>query len=345
MRTHSQPRPTAVGRRAVCLVLLAASALGVAAAPAGATLTAITPDGKVVIARNDGTGKRVLAPGYRADVSPDGATVAVTAFDAASGAPLRTSLYASSGGAPMWVTDVTCGSLFWSPDSTKLACFPSINEDDPANLVLIDAVSGATATLATGFFDRQGGFAPGSLQLAYVELPRPFPRGRAGTLKRIDLATKEVTTIRAAAASPVWGPTAIAFSTVSRRAGRDILNVALIQPDGTSFRQVTRFRPDIRQGLWGLEPRAFSANGARLLGRLWAREAGTIESYAIDPVRGGFRLLASGITSNALTPDGRYLIGCNGNHLDRAHTWRVPWSGGKQRVLLRRACAPSLGGP
>ena len=51
------------------------------AAPASTHLTATTAAGKIVIARGDGSDRRVLGDGWESYVSPDGARVAVSDFD------------------------------------------------------------------------------------------------------------------------------------------------------------------------------------------------------------------------------------------------------------------------
>ena len=71
----------------------------------------------------------------------------------------------------------------------------------------------------------------------------------------------------------------------------------------------------------------------------------TWQAYAVDPVRGGAREISSNVTPSALTPDGRFVIGdsTGGEDFgpDRANVVRVPWAGGKAKVLLRNAVAPS----
>ena len=60
------------------------------AAPAATHLTATTLHRKIVIARGDGSGRRVLGEGSDSFVSPDGARIAVTDFDQTSAGPPTT---------------------------------------------------------------------------------------------------------------------------------------------------------------------------------------------------------------------------------------------------------------
>jgi hypothetical protein len=259
----------------------------------------------------------------------------------------RLELFPSAGGPATHVISVSCPQVYWSPDSTKLACVSYRGK--PGSLIVIDAVTAATTTLAMGIFDSQVSFSPDSTQLVYVQSTvRHYNTN--GKLKVIDLATRAITTIRArGAASPAWGPTAIAFSTVtSRGARRFTFNAALIQPDGSGFRQLTRFHSTTE--LYGLLPRAWSADGKRLLGGLAGLDAWTYrESYAIDPVHGGSRLVAHALSPAAFSGDGQYVIGQTGDAettgLAGSNVVRVPWArGGRKRILLRHAVEPSFNG-
>jgi hypothetical protein len=173
-----------------------------------------------------------------------------------------------------------------------------------------------------------------------------------GTLKVIDLATRSVTTLRGAARNPVWGPTAIAFSAFVSRAhlgayNVDVSSVAVIQPDGSGFRQLTHIRPIIHG--FGVFPVAWSADGTRLLAGIDGLDAWTArESYAIDPIHGGFRLIAHRVMPTALSRDGRYVVGQTGDPeccgFKYSNIVRVPWAGGKKQVLLPHAMVASFNG-
>jgi hypothetical protein len=68
----------------------------------------------------------------------------------------------------------------------------------------------------------------------------------------------------------------------------------------------------------------------------------------VDAVRGGARLIARGVMPTAFSRDGSHVIGQNGDvsttGFRLAQIVRVPWSGGKRRVLLRRAMYASYSG-
>lgn len=302
---------------------------------------------KIVVARADGSGSRVLTTAWLSYVSPDGSQIAVVDSDVNWYTNQRLELYPSAGGAPRRVVDIRCTDLYWSPDSTKLACAEFVRQGRPLRLVLIDATSGAKTTLTTGFFDRAPSFSPDSSSLAYVQKRLELSAG--GSLKVIDLATRAVRTIRAGGlSSPAWGPTEIAFAMRKPGIGRfSAYDTAVVKPDGSGFRRLTRFRPT--QDFFGPHPVAWSADGKRLLAGIYGRDAWTArESFAIDPVRGGVRLIAHQVSPSALSRDGRFVIGHTGDEattgLTGSNVVRVNWAGGTKRVLLRQAVQPSFNG-
>jgi hypothetical protein len=299
-----------------------------------------------VIANGDGSDRRVLADGWNSYLSPDGNWVAVSDWDQGAYAPenYRLELYASAGGPPAHVLAIACLNVYWSPDSTKLACVDrDIGGTDPGRLVVINAATGAETTLGTGYFNSRVSFSPDSARLAYVQ-NAAASSSRGGALKVVELATGATTTLRRRAAGAVWGPRAIAFSIVKTR-GRQYpaYDVAVIKPDGTGFRRLTRFRPNFLQT--GLSPVAWSANGRRLLAALGGQD--TFVAYAVNPRRGGARRIQAFVTPSALSRDGRFVIGgdnTEGSDPVRSNVVRVPWNGGKARVLLRRSGSPSFNG-
>jgi hypothetical protein len=318
------------------------------ASPARAAtyLTATTPAGKIVIANGDGSDRRVLGDGWNSYVSPDGTRVAVRDWDQGPTAPEndRLALYETAGGPPAHVLAIECLNVYWSPDSTKLACVDrDTGTDAPGRLLVIDAATGTETTLGTGYFNSRVSFSPDSARLAYVQTATASS-DRGGALKVVDIATGATTTLRRRAAGAVWGPRAIAFSIVKTR-GRQYpaFDVAVMKPDGTGFRRLTRFRPNFLQT--GLSPVAWSANGRRLLAALGGQD--TFRAYAVNPRRGGARRIQAFVTPAALSRDGRFVIGGDNTEspeAGRSNVVRVPWKGGKARMLIRRAGSPSFNG-
>ena len=213
-------------------------------------------------------------------------------------------------------------------------------------LLLIDVASAAMTTLATGFFDGQVSFSPDSESLAYVDARAQYVPDRRGAERDQprDACDQDLRPTRRQRR-----PGARPRSPSHRHAG---------QPRRETRR---RSRPARRQrlspahalshdeGSLGPYPVAWSADGKRLLGGLWGLDAWThLEAYAIDPIRGGSRLIAHRLAPAALSRDGRYVIGETGDAEKRpaslygSNIVRVPWGGGMKRVLLRHAVAAEL---
>ena len=231
---------------AFALLTPATAAAALTAARFGKGIAETRP-GRILVAADDGSGARVLARGWSSYMSPDGARVAVLTDGALE-------LYATTGGPALWAThDLACGPVEWAPDASKLACVTA-----GESLVLLDAATGAIDTLASGSYLGMS-FSPDSNRLAYVDVLDASGRG---TLNVLDLSTRAITRLRGSAILPVWGPETIAFGLAS--GGRNPrFDVAVVRPDGTGFRRLTRYRADSSHR--GLVPRAWSADGRRLL--------------------------------------------------------------------------------
>jgi WD40 repeat protein len=310
------------------------------AAPAGATITATAGlhadggNGHIVVARDDGSHTRVLGKGDYSAISPDGKLVAVLDFPGYTPSGDATfKVYRTSGRPPLVATPADFYTLTWAPDSRTLVT----TDGTASRLFTIDAATGAQTTVATGQVGRAS-FSPDSQRLAYAT--------QGGALKVVDLATHATTTLRGHADSPVWGPKAIAFSTTHKVHGQTIWNVATIRPDGSHFRQLTHVHPT--QRYFGLTPAAWSANGRRLATATMAADGLWFNTYVVDAVHGGARLLFRGLTNTTISRNGRWIIGqtgdpecCGFQYSDIA---RVPWRGGKKRTLIRHAMTVSSNG-
>jgi hypothetical protein len=94
---------------------------------------------------------------------------------------------------------------------------------------------------------------------------------------------------------------------------------------------------------------AWSADGTRLLAGIYGQDAWTIrEAYAIDAVKGGFRLIAHRVMPTALSRDGRFVVGQTGDPeccgFKYSNIVRVGWGGGKKTVVIPHAMFASFNG-
>jgi WD40 repeat protein len=319
---------------AVLIAALALTAPADAAITATAGLHADGGNGRIVIARDNGSHKRVLGKGDYSEISPNGQLVAVLDFPGYTPSGKTTfKVYRISGGPPLVTTPADFYSLTWAPDSQTLVTM----DGTASRLFTIDATTGAQTSVATGDVGRAS-FSPNSRQLAYAT--------QSGALKVVDLAAHTTRTLRRHAASPVWGPKAIAFSTTHQRHGQTIWNVATIRPDGTHFRQLTHVHPT--NFYFGLTPAAWSANGRRLATATMAADGYWFNTYVVDAARGGARLLFRGLTNTTISRNGRWIIGQTGDPeccgFQYSDVARVPWRGGKKRLLVRHAMSVSSNG-
>jgi hypothetical protein len=322
-------------RRTACAVVVAAVALG--AAPIASARIVATKGfgpgvGRIVIAHGDGSHVHRLAQGDRAQIAPNGKLVQVSNYDPGQQATHpRVMVYRARGGKPLFVIREDISPISWSPDSTKLAGAER-NGVGSQRLVVIDAETGARTTLLTGELGEVA-FAPDAKQLAFVRYDIGDDIG--GTLQVIDLATRTVRTLAQHASTTIWGARGIAFATLSSNSYR-FSNISLIQADGSGFRKLTHVAPRKASGFFPVD---WSADGKRLLASYYAQNEPV--SYAIDVVNGGGRRIVSGVTPDALSDDGRFVIGHTGNPFccsaDPINVVRVPWNGGKPQILIRKA--------
>lgn len=326
-----------MGRRAgiyAVATVLAAALVAPGAAPARIVATkGFGPGaGRIVIARSDGSHVHRLAEGDEAHIAPNGKLVAVTNYDPGQqGTHPRVMVYRATGGKPLFVIRKRIFPLAWSPDSRRLVGSEQ-HGISTQHLVVIDAVTGTRTTLLTAELG-EAAFSPDSEQIAFVRYDIGDDIG--GTLQVIDRATRTIRTLAQHASTAIWGPGGIAFATLSGNLYR-FSNISLIQADGSGFRKLTHVAPRKASGFFPVD---WSADGKRLLASYYDQNEPI--SYAIDTVNGGTRRIVRGVTPDALSDDGRSVIGHTGNPFCCSarpiNVVRVPWKGGKPHILIRKA--------
>jgi hypothetical protein len=140
---------------------------------------------------------------------------------------------------------------------------------------------------------------------------------------------------------------AIAFATLRTQGQHSSANLAVIQPNGTGFRQLTSGPQPGPAPIFGYEPVAWSASGSQLLAFYGGGQIAT--AIAVDTIHGGTRLISGAVWPRALSRDGSYVVGetpvaTSDGFVARTNVLRVPWAGGNARVLLRKAMTPSFTG-
>ncbi|HET9162419.1 MAG TPA: hypothetical protein VFN89_03095 [Solirubrobacterales bacterium] len=327
----------------------------------------------VWVAADDGSGAHRLLAGSDPRVSPDGKIVALLHQGKGAKAQPELVLAPADGSAP--ASTLVRGwrepSVFaWSPDSKSVAVVLG-PELGPKRLVVIDTVSGARDTVASGYFNGVS-FAPagpgsGVIPLDSIASPGPVSLvyGRAGSdrypprsdVYRFDLSTGESvrvpTPVRLThdhrSLDPLWGPNGeIAFVKLlgaKQRKYGPKNELFLMNEGGGQLRRLTHTKVDPL--LQGLYPTAWSGSGKRLL----AEFEGQDTSYAVtvNPRSGAQRPLTKqreqGFVGTALSSDGKVVLGwLGGFEPGPGHmVVTIPYAGGKPKVLARNAFEPSWG--
>jgi Tol biopolymer transport system component len=327
--------------------LSATTALGLAAsADAALVFSRFAASGSSVwISADDGTAQRRLASnGDTPAITPDGQTVF---FQRTGSTRADLMQVPAAGGTPkVVVRGLQYGILTVSPDGASVAVTTG-----PLNgaqrLTLLTVATGATRTVATGYFFGAS-FSPAGDQLAY---------GRA---RRQDFrAANDVYTAPVAggaprnltrdghSAYPTWGPTQLAFSRWKLHYGPHhadsgpAYNLSVINPDGTGRRSLTNDR--VPYLLSGLTPTDWSADGTRLLAQFSGQD--TTHAVGVDVATGAEHVIGPnvefGLSGAALSADGATVLGAFGPPEAIGNVVTVPWTGRTPTIVVRRAGAPA----
>jgi WD40-like Beta Propeller Repeat len=291
----------------------------------------------VWVARTDGGGARRVAGGESPHVSPDGGTVA---YGATSRSGFELIMTPAAGGRARVLLDswwTAEGTFAWSPDSKTIAAV-SGRGSGRTRLLLIDVAGGRGRVGATGWFFGAS-FAPAGDRLVYGAATSRDDPLEAGlfTVPVSGGAPTRLTKV-GASAYPLWGPASIVFARLQkpmRSNDSPNQNLYLIEPSGGNERQLTHQR--VGYLLAGLVPRAWSADGRRLLAEFGGQDTSYAET--VDPRSGRVRAFR-GIVGFALSRDGSTILGATGGFepgMAPNNVVTVPYAGGSPHVLARGA--------
>ena len=251
-------------------------------------------------------------------------------------------LVATSGGRPRLLARATEEPV-WSPDAKRVAAAQRLNDRTRA-LLSIDVETGDSVTLARGSIYGRS-FSPAGGEVAYAR-SEPAPWG--SLREKVDVYVGEADggrerrlTRDGDSAYPVWGQREIAFARLVPYRGWGAHEIWRVRPDGGGRGLLTRTpRSLLGQGITGLVPVAWSANGRALVAALTNEFGGP--PHAVDPKTGAVRAIGDygyHALPEALSRDGRFvLVSESGVNVDR-HTRVeiVPYAGGPPVVVARRA--------
>jgi Tol biopolymer transport system component len=328
--------------------LLVIVALLVLPAAAGATLTYTKGFQKphVYYAEDNGSGAHQIGLGRNSRISPDGETV-IYEKETKSGAEMR--LYSVALGKGQRLLNPWRESFVFafSPDSTMIAALQG-PLNGKATLRIIDLENGKRIKVGSGYFNGVS-FSPESDEIVYGLSSTPDYPPKSDIYK-YSIETGKTTKLsrNGTSVSPVWGPTGqIVFArqlgAKSRKYG-PANQLFVMNEEGQRISQVTH--TEVNPLAQGLTPLGFSENGNRLL----AEFGGQDQSYAVavNMLTGAEKALTkdpeTGFIGTAISADGTTVLGTAGLGFDGSPTPKVvtvPFSGGKQKVLVPGAYEPS----
>jgi Tol biopolymer transport system component len=207
-------------------------------------------------------------------------------------------------------------------------------------LLLIDLATGNHRTVSRGGFDdfREASFSPDSKQLVYnhTAASETAPTSNLYVTSVAAGSTSHRITTDGHSTRPVWGPSLIAYSHWSGTRSYPHRNVWLVHPDGSQPAALTK--NTIGEFDDGIDPKGWSADGARLLARY---EGTDVYGIVVDTATGHqYRFPRNiGLELRAISKDGATVLGDQGGVLGHSSTEVVtrPATGGASKILAHNA--------
>lgn len=337
-------------KRKLLLPALVLAALLALPAAAGATLSYVKNpfNATVFVAKDDGSGARKVAAGHSPHVSPDGESVAYLHEGPKFAQELKLAPASGGPGVTLMNNFPEAFHLAWSPDSKTIAAVrgPELGK---RKLVLIDVATGNQQVIAKGFFSGFSFDPNGSGALVYAKSGSEKYPPRSDLYRWVPggFPTAGITSDHRSS-SPLWGPNdqIVFVKTVrgkQRRYGPKN-ELFLMNPFGGQVKRLTHTK--VGPLLQGLFPTDWSANGKRLLTEFGGQD--TSYAVVVNPLTGAQRPVAGtgeqGFVGTDLSADGKLVLGFNGGFdpgLRNHKVQTVPYSGGKQKTLVKEAFEPS----
>ncbi|MGE5408803.1 MAG: TolB family protein [Syntrophothermus sp.] len=329
------------------LPILSLAALLAVPASAQAALTFVrgTLKTSVYVANDNGSGVRKIGPGSVPHISPDGSMIAYSHEGPGHRSELKLASTKGGAGRTLMVNWREPYAFAFSPDSEQILAVrgPEIGK---RKLVLITVATGAQRVIATGFFYGFS-FDPEGKQVVYAKSGSEKYPPKSDVYRVSAAGGKAVALTRDHASEyPLWGPTGkivfVRLLGAKKRKYGPKNELYLMNEDGKQVKRLTQTKVDPL--LQGLFPTDWSADGKRLL----AEFGGQDTSYAVgvNAVTGAQRPIGKsgevGLVGTALSADGKYVLGFEGGFepLNKHDVVRVPFSGGKAKVLVKNAYEP-----
>lgn len=329
------------------LPLLSLAVLLALPAAANATLTFTrNPLNPVVyVAKDNGKGVHKVGKGYSSHVSPDGANLVY--FHEGPGHAAEMKLAPASGGPG---TTLMAGwresfQLAFSPNGELIAAQRG-GELGKRKLVVITVATGQQQVIASGYFSGVS-FSPEGDEIVYSKANSERYPPRSDVYRASVASGKSVAlTHDHRSLDPLWGPRGkivfVKLLDAKKRKYGPKNELYLMNEQGKAVKRLTHTKVDPL--LQGLYPTDWSGNGNRIL----AEFGGQDTSYAVgvNAKTGAQRPIGKkgemGLVGTALSSDGKYVLGYEGGFDpgNKHEVVRVPWSGGKVKVLVKNGSEP-----
>ena len=350
------------------LVALAAGSavLAIPAAASAAIAYVTTPRNintprQLVVANDDGTGARTIAPAMEAAISPDGTMVAYMTSSNSSDTGFATSLVELASGATASLGPDCVGTPVWSPNSRTIAC--QTQSANAAGIVtgnglglysVPTSLAGVSSLAISNFIAARGNgvdyamaFSPDSASIAYAWKPNSS-RGLTNLyVAPLSNAAARVQVL-ARGGGPVWGAQGIAASqqtNVRVRMGRSMVRtvqsqVWVVQPNGTGARRITRYRAT---GLTaGPFATVWSPAGNLLAGGVGGQDQQDLG--VINVASGAVRIFRRGTINMpvAFSADGQRILFVTGTEGGPQSIRSIGVNGASPRVIVNNAGGASV---
>jgi hypothetical protein len=284
------------------LVLTLAVLASASTAKAALVYQQSSPSGAagVIVAANNGSGPRMLAPGSNPLISPNGKLVAFTR--GSNDVQLR--VIATAGGHSRLIVRHAAAPLAWDPDNRHLVAITSVGA---SRVVLYSVVGGAVRTIDSGGLGFSGpSFSPDGQTLAFADITGGYEL----TLARVsDPVPSDIAT---SGLDPVWGCGGLiylAFAS-SEPLIAPISSIAIRAPFGSPPRTLLTNSPDSAESF---APVACSQHATMLVSEVGVDA--TYHAGLLSPTTGALTVLSPTLSAiDAISSDGRLVLAeQNGN--------------------------------
>lgn len=347
-----------MNRKTLIAIAAGSAALAAPAAASAAIAYITTPRNintprQLVVANDDGTGARTIAPAMEAAISPDGTKVAYMTSSQSSDTGFNTSLVELASGTTASLGSDCVSTPVWSPNSKAIACqtqsanAAGIVTGNGLGLYSVPTSLAGVSSLAISSFiappgngvDYDMAFSPDSASIAYAwktnssrGLPNLYVAPLSNAAARVQVLAR--------AGGPVWGPQGIVAAqqtNVRVRMGTSRVRTVrsqlwVVQPNGTGARRITRYRAT---GLTaGPFATAWSPAGNLLAGGLGGQDQQDLG--VINVASGAVRMFRRGTINIpvAFSADGQRILFVTGIEGGRQSIHSIGVNGrGEQRVV------------